>query len=50
MKISRNRRHFQISFDSNNEVNNFDKEEEKDIISKFIQPCPYFQFPAIQNE
>lgn len=51
MKISRNKRQFHISFDSNNEVaTTIDRDEEKDIIEKFIQPCLYFQFPNVHNE
>lgn len=51
MKVSKNKRQFQINFDSNNEISNsLDHEEEKDIIDKFIQPCPFFQFPQVRNE
>ena len=51
MKVTRNKRCFQINFDSNNEPNTgFANEEEKDIIEKFVRKCSFFDFPIIENE
>ena len=51
MKVVRNKRCFQINFDSNNEPNTgFGNEEEKDIIEKFVRKCSFFDFPSIENE
>ena len=51
MKVIRNKRCFQINFDSNNEPNTgFANEEEKDIIEKFVRKCSFFDFPIIENE
>jgi hypothetical protein len=54
MKISRDRRYFEITFESTAEPNanagGPDHEEEKDVIEKFIQPCPYFQFTVSYSD
>ena len=51
MKVLRNKRSFQISFDSNNEPNAaICNEKEKEIIEKFMRKCPHFDFPSVDNE
>ena len=52
MKVTQIKNEAIICFDLNNEGfnNNFEREEEKDILEKFIQPCEGFDFPPIQNE
>jgi hypothetical protein len=55
MTISRDRRHFESTFESTAEPKTSggggpDHEEEKDVIEKFIQPCPYFQFTVSYGE
>lgn len=51
MRVVKIKKSFEISFDSNNETaGGSGNEEEKDIIEKFIQKCPYFDFPPIENE
>ena len=50
MKITKTKKTFEISLDSTADDTNYEKEEEKDILDKFIQPCEDFPFPTIEHE